>query len=33
MVKEDILIKNTTRELREQIENEAIGKVDGLRQG
>lgn len=30
MIKEDILIKNTTREQREQIVNDALGIVDGL---
>lgn len=29
MIKEDILIKNTTREQREQIVNDALGIVDG----
>ena len=33
MVKEDILIKNTTREQREQIVNDALGIVDGLCDG
>lgn len=33
MIKEDILIKNTTREQREQIVNDALGIVDGLCDG
>lgn len=32
MIKEDILIKNTTREQREQIVNDALGIVDGLKE-
>ena len=33
LFKEDILIKNTTREQREQIVNDALGIVDGLCDG
>lgn len=33
MIREDILIKNTTREQREQIVNDALGIVDGLCDG